>query len=158
MSLPLSAFSMLVDEMIKMHNYVDPLFNLNRLQMFVIVQGLYQVEVRLLGYENPTQRCQGCRVFGSQRVRSCCDDFSRSTRCDGDRKCDSYFIYCLRPLQSQEGSCSNSDRTVTSAVNTDDEMIDFSQSKVLGLNNSFQLQGLTEDYRVSLLAVYASLI
>ena len=118
------------------------------------------MEVRLLGYENPTQRCQECRAFRSG-VKSCCDYYYRSTPCDGDRKCDSYFMYCLRPLQSQdfqEGSCSNSDRTVTSAVNTDDEMIDFTQSKVLGLNNSFQLQGLTEDYRVSFYAVYGSLI
>ena len=164
MSLPLFAFSMLVDEMIKMHNYIDPLFYLNRLQMFVIVQGLYQVEVRLLGYENPTQRCQGCRVFGSG-VRSCCDDFSRSTRCVGDRKCDSYFIYCLRAFQtrdSQEGGCPNSDGTVTSAVNTDDGMIDFSQDIILGLENSFQFQGLTKDYtvslKVSLHALYASFI
>ena len=122
-------------------------------QMCVIVQGLYLVEVRLLGYENPTQRCLS---NGGQRL-SCCDDFRRQDRCtDGDRECDSYFIYCLRAFQtrdSQEGGCPNSDRTVTSDVNTDDGMIDFSQSTVLGLNNPFQLQGLTEDYRVSYTSV-----
>ena len=78
--------------------------------MCVIVQGLYNVEVRLFGYiakeshlniietlndtldittpltslswifiyENPTQRCQGCREFRSG-VRSCCDDFADMT-------------------------------------------------------------------------------
>ena len=124
--------------------------------MCVIVQGLYQVEVRLLGYENPTQRCLS---NGGQRL-SCCDDFNRQDRCtDGDRECDSYFIYCLRPFQtqgSQEGGCSNSDRAERSAVNVDDGMIDFSQTEVLGLNNPFQLQGLTDDYRVSYLTLVNS--
>ena len=126
---------------------------LNHLQMCVIVQGLYLVEVRLLGYENPTGKCQDCwKRFNGQWRWRCCDDFERSNQCtDGDRECDSYFIYCLRPFQtrdSREGGCSNSDKTVTSTVNTDDGMIDFSQSEVLGLNNPFQLQGLTEDYEV----------
>ena len=136
---------------------------LNHLQLCIVVQGFYLVEVRLLGYENPTEKCQGClRTYNGISTLRCCDDFSRSDQCtDGGRECDSYFIYCLRPLQSQdfqEGGCSNSDRTVTSAVNVDDEMIDFTQSEILGLNNPFQLQGLTKDYRVSYTSVNSEYI
>ena len=112
------------------------------------------MEVRLLDYENPTQRCQGCRFLDSG-FRSCCDDFSRSDRCtDGDRECDSYFTYCLRPfnfLDSQEGGCSDLDSSerMTSSVNSNDRSIDFTQDIVLGLDNPFHLQGLTNDYTVS---------
>ena len=120
--------------------------------MCVRVQGHYNVEVRLLGYENPTQRCQGCRSFTSG-VKSCCDDFSRSTRCIDGRQCDSYFIYCLRPFQTedyQQGACSNFDGKVQSAANMDDGRIDFSQSLILGLDNPFHLEGLTQNYTVHL--------
>ena len=118
--------------------------------MCVIVKGLYHVEVKLLGYENPTQRCQECRL--SNGLRSCCDDFSRNDRCtDDDRECDSYFIYCLRPFETsntREGGCSNFHEKMISGVNTDDNQsgIDFSQSKVLGLDNPLHLHGLTDDY------------
>ena len=105
------------------------------------------MEVRLLGYENPTQRCRECRLINN--LRSCCDDFSRNDQCtEGDRECDSYFIYCLRPFgtsNAQEGGCSNFEKMVSS-VHTDDGMIDFSQSEVLGLDNPLHLRGLRDDY------------
>ena len=78
------------------------------------------MEVRLFGYSNPTGRCVGChRPFGSDQPRSCCDDFNNTT-CSGELLCDSYFIYCLRPLGSSGGSggCSNFDSRM-STVNTD---------------------------------------
>ena len=127
---------------------------LSLLQLCVIVEGLYQVEVRLLGYENPTGRCQACQVL-LNGIRSCCDDFGKSDGCtDDDRECDSYFTYCLRPFgsqDSQEGGCSNLDNSerMTSNVSSDDGSIDFTQDIVLGLDNPFHLQGLTNDYTVS---------
>ena len=98
------------------------------------------VEVRLFGYENPTGRCEECPRESNVEPRRCCDDFSRSSNCDeGDRECDSYFTYCLRPYGVGGTGCSNFDEPVTSAVNTDDGPLDFSQSTVLGLPNPLQL-------------------
>ena len=99
------------------------------------------VEVRLFDYQNPTGRCEQCPQFDSTTFpRKCCDDFSRSSNCDeGDRECDSYFTYCLRPFDTTDRDCSTYE-TVTSTVNTDDGPLDFSQSTVLGLPNPLQLQ------------------
>ena len=117
--------------------------------MCVIVQGRYLVEVRLFGYSNPTGRCRGCPPFDGSQSQSCCDAFDTTT-CSSELLCDSYFIYCLRPLGSSEGSgCSNFESRM-STVNTDDEPIDFSRRKVLGLNNPLLLSpGFTDTYSVS---------
>ena len=131
----------------------------NHLQLCVIVQGLYQVELRLLGYENPTQT--SC---GNSGHRRCCDSTGTSG-CTEWRRCDSYFTYCLRSFgneSSQEGGCFDTNEKMISSINTDDrddESIDFSQSTVLGLDNPFHLQGLSNDYTVSslvLLSVYVA--
>ena len=120
------------------------------LQLCTTVEGLYQVEVRLLDYENPTQRCQDCPFLNG--FRSCCDDFSRSTGCTGSsRECDNQFTFCLRPFgndSSHEGGCSDGER-MTSGINRNSETIDFTQDTVLRLDNPFHLQGLTNDYTVS---------
>ena len=108
----------------------------------------------MLNYSNPTGRCQGCPQDLSNNVsivRSCCDAGSMFTGpCDDFRGCDSYFIYCLRPLNSTaEGGCTKFENQ-TSTANMEDGPIDFSQSTVLGLANPLLLQGLTDAYTVSL--------
>ena len=117
----------------------------------MLVEGRYLVEVRLNGYTNPTGRCRDCNDNGL----ACCDTPGPSTmNCRGG--CDSYFIYCLRPFgdarQPPEGcsESSNEYRNISS-VNTDDRPLDFSQSRVLGLNNPQVLSGLEDIYdKVSL--------
>ena len=105
------------------------------------------MEVRLFGYNNPTQTCQDC-LFGQFAAdHGCCDNFVR-TVCMGGDQCDSYFIYCLRTIGSTGRNCSYFGTRMSSA-NTDDRPIDFSQSSVLGLDNPLQLQGLTDAYTVS---------
>ena len=109
------------------------------------------MEVRLLGYENPTQT--SLRNSGQRR---CCDiDNLDTSVCI--RGCDSYFTYCLRPFgdeDSREGGCSDSNERMISSINTDDnESIDFTQNRVLGLDNPFHLQGLNNDYTVSSLVL-----
>ena len=106
------------------------------------------MEVQLFGYDNPTGRCydqeQCIRDDGQHR---CCDD-TRATGCTGVRRCDSFFIYCLRPLGSDGVGCSQY-RNRTSLSNSDDNDLDaddFSQSTVLGLENPLILRGLTEKY------------
>ena len=114
----------------------------------VIVQGRYLVEVRLFGYSNPTGRCRGCPPFDGSQPQSCCDAFDTTT-CSDELLCDSYFIYCLRPLGSSRGSSCFNFESRMSTVNTDDKPIDFSQRKVLGLDNPLLLPGFTDTYSVS---------
>ena len=114
-------------------------------QVCVLVEGRYLVEVRLNGYTNPTGRCQGYQT-------PCCDGFA--TVCSGSNLCDSYFTYCLRPfgdIREPPVGCtrsSNEYRNI-SFINTDDRPLDFSQSTVLGLNNPQVLSGLEGPYEVS---------
>ena len=80
------------------------------MQACVLVRGRYIVEMRLLGYDNPTQRCQDCPIVQS---------VDRS--CMGTDRCDSYFIYCLRTIGSIGRDCSYFGIRMSSA-NTDDMM------------------------------------
>lgn len=114
----------------------------------MIVNGHYLVEVRLFAYNNPTGKCQGCYVQRSNQVR-CCDTNS-VVDCENIRRCDSYFIYCLRPLNTssiEEGCFGFENRT--SDFNRNDGTLNFSNETVLGLPNPLLLPGLTEAYTVS---------
>ena len=109
-------------------------------------EGLYQVEVRVFGYDNPTGTCQGC--LNDEGEHGCCDEFSTTSSCDGFLQCDSYFTYCLRPFGSEGGDCSGFTRR-RSNTNLNDGFVDFNRSTVLGLENPLILSGLTDGYRVS---------
>ena len=117
------------------------------MQVCVLVRGRYLVEVELFGYNNPTQTCQECRTGGQFANPGCCDYHSRDTCLDSDR-CDSFFFYCLRTIGSSGRNCSYFG-TKTSNANSNDGLIDFNQSSVLGLENPLQMQGLTDAYTVS---------
>ena len=105
------------------------------------MEGLYQLEVTVFGYDNPTGRCQ---CDGSQR---CCES-SGSTSCG--RMCDSYFVYCLRTIGSTGRGCSFFGNWI-STHNDNDGSLDFSESMVLNLENPINLRGLTDTYMVMLL-------
>ena len=92
-----------------------------------VCEGLYQVELGVFDYDNPTGRCQAFINTG----RGCCDSPRDSSPCSGKRLCDSYFTYCLRPLGSEGGDCSDYDSRV-SRVNWDDGS---SRDALLGLEN-----------------------
>ena len=109
-------------------------------QVCVLVQGLYQLEVTVFGYDNPTARCQGC---GS--LQGCCESFD-STSCGNDH-CDSYFTYCLRTIGSTGRGCFYFGNRISDR-NDNDGSLDFSQSMVLGLENPIILWGLTNTYMV----------
>ena len=116
------------------------------MQVCVIVKGLYQLEVTVFGYNNPTGRCHQC-VNPANNQPGCCDDFVQ-TNCSGNFSCDSFFVYCLRPaLERTGGNCSYFSNQ-TSDFNPDDGDLNFSQSPVLGLDNPIILQGLTNAYMV----------
>ena len=120
------------------------------MQLCVVVEGHYLVEVRLNGYTNPT----GKRRRKSGTGIRCCDD-ATATVCSGSDLCDSYFIYCLRPFgdarQPTEGCSSTNEVEYRSMSysNPDDGHLDFSQSTVLGLDNPQVLSGLRGAYQVS---------
>ena len=110
------------------------------------------MEVTLVRYDNnPSGRCQGCPI-NTEGDRSCCDDPNRfSGNCDGNRRCDPYFTFCLRPLSSRGRGCSNY-RNATSSSRNDKTTIDFKKDDdELGLPNPLHLPGLTDAYSVRLL-------
>ena len=101
----------------------------------MLVSGRYVVEVDLFGYNNPTQTCQDCRSGGQFAPPGCCDHHDRDICTVGDDRCDSYFYYCLRTIDSSGRGCSYFGNRV-SAINMDDVAINFiNQSLVLGLEN-----------------------
>ena len=113
----------------------------------VLVKGLYQLEVTVFGYNNPTGGCQDCN--------HCCDGQDREPSCCANKLCDSFFIYCLRTIGSSGRSCLNSYVGARiSTFNKNDCTLNFSQSMMLGLENSIILQGLTDNYTVLLLMFY----
>ena len=99
------------------------------------------MDVELFGYHNPTGRCRGCLFDGR---RGCCDWF-RTINCDGDLRCDSYFIYCLA---NDDGCAPNSQRWISTS-NENDAPLNFSSSSILGLENPLTLEGLGSDYEVT---------
>ena len=117
------------------------------------VNGEYNVEVKIFSYDNPTGRCRDCpRENGDSGPRSCCDDFSDFNTCNGGDRCDSYFIYCLRPFGMTGGNCTGFTQR-RSTANTDDRSTDFSMSsEVLGLDNPLLLPGLTIGYNSSIVS------
>ena len=108
------------------------------------------LQAQIHSFVNPNQRSTHCNQFGCWRA--CCDDGSRETCSSGERRCDTFFIFCLRPLDTDdfEGCSSNSGSVIRSEVNENGvPAIDFSQSTFLGLSNPINLPGLTNDWNVS---------
>ena len=112
------------------------------------------MKVKLFSYDNPTGRCQDCPLDDGER--SCCDDQNRNSNCYGGnpnniRPCDTFFMFCLRPLNSTGRDCSYIAR-VTSDTDWQgrDLPIDFTRVPTsLGLDNPLSLPGLTDTYTVS---------
>ena len=116
----------------------------------MLVEGRYVVEVRLNGYTNPSGQCRGCDWASNcwdirPEIQLPIDD-----DCIGDRRCDSYFNYCLRPFDDEQLDCSPSEHRNTSSPNSNDGPLNFSQSIVLGLSNPQILSGLKGAYKVRL--------
>lgn len=109
-----------------------------------LVGGRYILEVKLFGYSNPSGSCSNCQGF-------CCDGVGiQPPNCSETLRCDSFFRYCLTPLEVAEPGNCFSPGSRFSLPNRDDRVLDFTQSNVaLGLENPLQLPGLTNDYRVS---------
>jgi hypothetical protein len=117
--------------------------------VLVAVEGRYLVEVRLNGYTNPSGKCNSENCFTENGQQYCCDSYDTDICMGGDR-CDSYFLYCLRPLgEVDRVGCFNNETRDVSLHNRDDGYVDFSQSKVLGLNNPQNFSGLENAYEVS---------
>lgn len=120
---------------------------LSSIQVCVIIEGSYLLQVELFGYSNPTGRCMECQIIGLNLIGCCDQQLTNLLPCLGVLRCDSYFSYCLRPIGSEGDSCSYFGSRMSTA-NRDDEHVDFTQNTVLGLENPLQLQGLTANYAV----------
>ena len=125
-------------------------------QVCVLVEGRYTVEVRLNGYTNPSGKCNSRNCFPDAHQQTCCD--SRDTNiCTNRERCDSYFVYCLRPLGTIDFGCFDNETRAVSLPNEDDRSgIDFSMSRVLGLSNPQNFPGLGDAYEVSYLYSFLS--
>ena len=120
-------------------------------QICVLVEGRYIVEVRLNGYTNPTGKCNSNSdsCFTQNGRQTCCDGHD-TNKCTGSERCDSYFVYCLRPFGTVDMGCLDNEMNAVSLSNEDDGPgIDFSLNKVLGLSNPQNFSGLGNAYEVS---------
>ena len=124
----------------------------------MLVEGRYVVEVRLNGYTNPSGKCNSAVCYTRNGQQICCDGVDTSKCMDWER-CDSYFVYCLKPLGTVVhvlGCFDNEIRAVSAPNINDGPGIDFSLSKVLDLSNPQNFPGLGNAYEVSYLYSFPS--
>ena len=120
------------------------------------MEGLYFLQARVNNFSNPNQRSfRDCNEDGLCSFFLCCDDRDLGS-CGfstGAERCDTFFVFCLRPLGTTGfgcGSNTNSGSVIRSDVNENDATtIDFSQNSFLGLSNPVNLTGLTNNWNVS---------
>ena len=125
------------------------------MQLSVLVSADYVLQVEMLSYSHPSNTLSDGK---------CCDSpwlfHSAVPPCNGVERCDTYFIYCLRPRFSTATQCPNNEPEYT-AVSTnikDGVAIDFSQPTVLGLSNPFNLTGISTAWEVNDTAYYFNVL
>ena len=108
----------------------------------------YEIVVMIDGYTNPyNARPISSSCSGSQCSRICCDGHDGQGGC---YRCDSFFTYCLRNVDTLKTDCPEGGTIMRSDVNPNDASVDFSQNTVLGLDNPLIFQGLTDTWNVSI--------
>ena len=92
------------------------------------------VEVHVQSYSNPTNRA-------FDQDGDCCDPnlVGSDSACTGTKLCDSYFIFCLRPLNTSLTQRGCDTPNITSEVAQNNASIDFTQPTFLGITNPFHL-------------------
>lgn len=104
-------------------------------------------------------KCPGCLEVNSD-MAGCCDRHGNLGLCESEQRCDSYFTYFVRRLDTVGGgencsmSAANANSTnnrITSQSNIDDADINFNNTTVLGLKNPFTLRGLDDEWNVRFL-------
>lgn len=118
------------------------------ISQLALVEGLYIVQAQIHSYGNSNQlRIDEC--FGNICFAACCDGGEGGCT-SGGRRCDTFFLFCLRSFSDTPIGCdSNRDIVMQSDDNNNDGNIDFSQSTFLGLSNPLVFQGLTNSWNVS---------
>ena len=114
------------------------------MQLSVLVSADYVVQVKMVSYSHPSNTLPGGR---------CCDSprgFNGVVPCNEGERCDTYFIYCLRPHASTATPCPSNEPGYTAVSNyiVDGADIDFTQPTVLGLSNPFNLTGILTAWEV----------
>ena len=93
----------------------------------------YVVEVHMQSYSNPTNRAAG-------QGGDCCDPQSGGDHsCTGGERCDNYFTFCLRPLNTSHTQRGCDTPNITSEVALNNASIDFTQPTFLGITNPFHM-------------------
>ena len=111
------------------------------MQLSVLVSADYVVQVKMASYSNPSNTLPDGQ---------CCDP-GNGGGCNGKKRCDTFFIYCLVPHSSTTTQCPSNEPgyTATSDHIEDGADIDFSQPTVLGLSNPFNLIGISPAWEVN---------
>lgn len=110
------------------------------------MQGNYVVQIRVNGYSNPSGKCKDDGICYPGREFYCCDTCETSG-CNGWKRGDSYFSYCLKSYNSTSGSPQHC--VGPSSANPNDGYVDFSEDEVLDLENPLNISGLDNAYEVS---------
>ena len=112
----------------------------------------YNLSITLNSYTNVNNLCIDCVDQGI----GCCDDFAgrRCTTPNRGSRCDTYFEYCLLPLNTvaSNGPVSCIVRARSNPA-TDDSAINFAQSTVLGLSNPLVLREPSSAWNVSYVCI-----
>lgn len=111
-----------------------------------MASGDYTVTITLHYYSNQQETCSLCTIplFG---FYGCCNDYARrDPQCTGSNRCDTAFSFCLLP----EGSFSFRPPSgpSTDTATQFDELINFPLGAVLGITNSFVLNGISNMWNV----------
>lgn len=126
----------------------------------LLLRAEYILNITLQSYSS-NGRCAECREEEDEG-NGCCDDFeSRSCGTAGvsSRRCDTYFLYCLLPINTNTATYGRNPVPCTviaqSESTVNDAPIDFSQSTVLGLSNPLIFSGISSTWEVLLKCIIA---
>ena len=97
----------------------------------ILVRAEYVIEVHVQSYSNPSNKA-------FDQDGDCCDPSSHSA-CTGAELCDSYFMFCLRPLNTSPTQRGCDTPNITSEVARNDASINFINSTFLGIANPLLL-------------------
>lgn len=113
-------------------------------QLSVFVSGDYVLEVHVMSYSNPTN--------GGEGLSGGCCDGGEPPACTGNRRCDTYFRFCLRPFNTPgiDRGCGTSAVVTSTDSELNNGSIDFTQPSFLGLDNPLSLSGLAPFWQVQL--------
>lgn len=114
----------------------------------------YTLSISIYSYNNPTDRCASCTSSSNmQSQRGCCDNHNNFGVCSQDELCDPGLLFCLLPLSSiSNRDCVDNtiDASPLFAPNATSVTINAIQNTFLGLDVPFLIEGISNEWMVSI--------